>query len=202
VKNVFADIEWHQIDVRIRPGIIEISVDGETHVVTAMPGQLLDDWNPNFRLALGNELSGEKFWLGDIRKAVVRVGDRSFDYLASGALHFPERFKLKNYHAWKVVPFIDVHDVWSAVRDWVINLMGFVPFGWLIVMLRRPLPGFLFAIALSAVISITIETGQLLMFNDRYPSNEDIILNILGAALGAWFATRSPHQQKASCTGV
>lgn len=190
VKNIFADKDWHQINVRIKPGNIEIRVDGDTPIVAAMPDQPLKDWDPYFRIALGNELSSDNPWLGDIRKAVVRVGDASFDYLASGTLRFPERLTLKNYHAWKVVPFVDVHNVWAAVQDWAINLLGFVPFGWLVVMLRRPRPGVFLAIVLSAGISSTLEVGQLLIFSDRYPATEDVIMNTLGAVLGAWLAKR------------
>jgi hypothetical protein len=185
---------WHKIDVRIKPGNIEIRVDGDTSVIAAMPDQPLEDWDPDFRIALGNELSGDYPWLGEIRKAVVRVGDRSFDYLTSGALQFPERFTLKDYHEWKFVPFVDVPYVRAALQDWVINLLGFVPFGWLVVMLRRPRPRVSLAILLSAGVSIAIEAGQLSVFADRFPSTEDIIMNTLGAALGAWVAKRSMHQ--------
>jgi hypothetical protein len=194
VKNVFADLDWHQIDVRIAPGNIEIRVDGETAIIAAMPDQPLKAWDPEYRIALGNELSGDKPWLGDIRKAVVRVGERSFDYLAPGALRFPERFSLKNYHAWKVVPFVDDPDIWAAIRDWAINLLGFVPFGWLVVMLRWPHPGVLLAMVLSAGVSSTIEVGQLLVFSDRFPSTQDIIMNTFGGVLGAWLARRSLYQ--------
>jgi hypothetical protein len=194
VKNALTGPDWHQIDIRIRPGNIEIRVDGDTRVIAAMPDQPLEDWDPDFRIALGNELSGDYPWLGEIRKAVVRVGNRSFDYLASGALHIPERFTLKDYHVLKLVPFVDVPYLWAAVEDWVINLLGFVPFGWLVVMLRRPRPGVSLALLLSAGVSIVIEAGQLSVFSDRFPSTEDIIMNTLGAALGAWVAKRSMYQ--------
>ena len=111
--------------------------------------------------------------------------------MAAGALRFPEQFTLKNYHALKVVPFIDVQYVSVAMRDWTVKLLGFVPFGWLVVMLRRPHSGIFLAIMLSAGLSTTIEAGQLLVFADRFPSTEDIIMNTLGAALGAWLARRS-----------
>lgn len=194
VKNVFTGPDWHQIDVRITPGSIVIHVDEDIAIIEATPEHPLEDWDPDFRIALGNELSGDNPWLGDIRKAVVRVGERSFDYLASGALSFPERFTLKNYHAWKLIPFADVHNLWASVQDWTINLLGFIPFGWLVIILRWPHPGVLLAIALSAGISVTIETGQLLIFSERYPSTQDVMMNTLGGALGAWLARRSMHQ--------
>jgi hypothetical protein len=191
VKNVFSDPGWHQIQVRIRPGNIEIRVDGDTAISAAMPDRPLANWDPGFRIALGNELSGDNPWLGTIRKASARAGASPIDYLSPGALRFPERFTLKNYHAWKIVPFVDIQDTSAAVQDWAINLLGFVPFGWVVVMLRRPRSGVLLAIILSAGISSTIEAGQLLVFAERFPSTQDLIMNTLGGALGAWFATRS-----------
>lgn len=196
VKNVFAGTDWHRIDVRITSRNIEIRVDGDNTITATMRDRLLKNWDPDYRIALGNELSGDNPWLGEIRKAVVRVGNSSFDYLASGALRFPGRFTVKNYHAWEVVPFVDIHDISAAARDWAINLLGFVPFGWIVVMLHRPRSGILLAIILSAGISSTIEAGQLLFFSDRFPSTQDIIMNTLGGALGAWLAKRSTYQPK------
>ena len=72
-----------------------------------------------------------------------------------------------------------------AMRDWTVNLLGFVPFGWLVVRWRCQRPGIFLATVLAAGISTTIEVGQLLIFNDRVPSTEDILMNTLGAALGA-----------------
>jgi len=57
-------------------------------------------------------------------------------------------------------------------------------------MARKPRAGFVLAIVFSAGISLTIETGQLLFFANRVSSIEDFILNVLGAALGAWLAIR------------
>jgi hypothetical protein len=193
VKNIFADSDWHQINVRVTRGITVIRVDGYTRIIAAMPDRLLNNWDPDYRIALGNELSGDRPWLGEIRKAVVRIGDTSFDYLAAGALRFPQRLTVKSSHV-KLVPFVEHQYKWAPVRDWAINLSGFVPFGWLVVMLRWPRSGVFLAIVLSAGVSITIEAGQLLIFAGRNPSTEDIIMNTLGAVLGAWLAKRSMHQ--------
>ncbi len=72
--------------------------------------------------------------------------------------------------------------------DWVINFLGFVPFGWLVGMLRRPGSAILLATLLAAAMSATIETAQLLFLVDRFPSTVDLLLNTLGASVGAWIA--------------
>jgi len=191
VKNVFTDSNWHKIDIRITPRDIEANVDGHTSRIAEISDKALKDWDDNFRVGLGNELSGDYPWLGEIRKAVVRVGDQSVDYLVPEELLYPERFTIKNYHAWKIIPFTDAPNISSALRDWTINLVGFVPFGWLVAKSRQPRQGISLAIVLSATVSFIIELGQLLIFNDRYPSTADVIMNMFGGSVGAWIATRS-----------
>jgi len=128
------------------------------------------------------------------RRPTIRLSD-------PGRTTFSKKFTIKNYHAWKIALFSDVPSL-SALRDWIINLAGFVPFGWLVVKSRQPHPGLFLAIVLSSALSFTIELGQLLLFNDRAPSTEDVIMNTLGAALGAWIATQSALRANAAKTRV
>lgn len=188
IKEVFTDPGWHQIDVRITTKVLEIRVDGDTLATAPMPDQPLESWDPSYRLALGNELSGNRPWLGGIRKAVVRVDTEFFDYLANDALNVPENFTMARDRAIKLVPFVNHQYYRVSFVDWGINFLCFVPFGWLLVMFRRPRSGVFLATLLSAGISATIETTQLLFLVDRFPSTEDLILNTLGGAMGAWLA--------------
>ena len=188
IKDVFSDPDWHQIDIRITSKALEISVDGDTLATAPLPDRPLESWDPGYRLALGNELSGDRPWRGDIRKAVVRIDAKSFDYLAHNALNNTETFTVVKDRVGQLVPFVNHLYSRGIVVDWAINLLGFVPFGWLLVMFRRPRPGVFLATILSAGVSTTIETCQLLFIVDRFPSTEDIILNTLGGAMGAWLA--------------
>jgi VanZ family protein len=188
VEGVFADRGWHQIDIRIAEQVLEIRVDGDTLIIAPMPYRPLEVWDSSYRLALGNELTGDRPWLGEIRKAVVRVGDESFDYLTPDSLHVPEKVSVEKVRVGQIVPFSNHQINRGMVVDWMVNLLGFVPFGWLVGMLRRPRPGMLLATILAAGISTTIETSQLLFLVDRFPSTEDLILNTLGGTLGAWIA--------------
>ncbi|MGB5450336.1 MAG: VanZ family protein [Woeseiaceae bacterium] len=188
IKEVFNDPGWHQIDVRITSKALEISVDGDILAIAPMPDQPFESWDPSFRLALGNELSGNRPWLGSIRKAVVRVGNEFFDYLANDALNVPEIFTMSSDRVIKLVPFLNYQYYRARFIDWGTNFMCFVPFGWLLVMFRKPRSGVFLATLLSAGVSATIETTQLLFLIDRFPSTEDLILNTLGGAMGAWLA--------------
>jgi len=188
IKEVFTDSEWHQIDVRVTSSLLEVHVDGETLAAAPLPDQHLERWDHSYRLALGNELTGDRPWLGYIRKAVVRIGAKSFDYLVSDVLYVPETFTVVKHRAIKLVPFIRDSHYRASFMDWEINLLMFVPLGWLLVMFRRPRPSVFLATILSASVSTTIEITQLLFLADRFPSTEDLILNTLGGAMGAWLA--------------
>lgn len=188
IKRVFADPGWHQINIRITEHVLEIRVDRDTLVIAPMPYRPLQVWDSSYRLALGNELSGDRPWRGDIRKAVVRVGDKAFDYLASDSLHIPDKFSVERARVSQIAPITNHQFNRAIAVDWALNFLGFVPFGWLLGMLRRPRPAILLATLFAAGISTTIETSQLLFLVDRSPSTEDLILNTLGGALGAWIA--------------
>jgi len=190
VKDVFDDLDWHQVDVVINGQVLKIRVDGKVSVATSIPDRPLQNWDIGYRLVLGNEFTGDRPWLGDIRQAVVRVDGRSFDYLSPGALVFPEKLATTSNVVAKLIPFVDSTFSRATVSDWVVNFIGFVPLGWLVIMARKPRPGFLRAIVFAAGVSLIIETGQLLIFTSRVPSTEDLILNTLGAAVGAWLAKR------------
>jgi glycopeptide antibiotics resistance protein len=100
----------------------------------------------------------------------------------------PEKFSVEKSRVGQIAPFAKHQINRSIALDWAVNLLGFVPFGWLVGMLRRPRSGIFLATILAAGISATIETSQLLFLVDRFPSTEDLILNTLGGAVGAWIA--------------
>lgn len=69
--------------------------------------------------------------------------------------------------------------------DYMINLFGFIPYGLVIFYLNSG-RSWMFATSLCLGLSLTIETGQLLVFTDRVPSLVDLALNTLGGMFGAW----------------
>jgi hypothetical protein len=52
---------------------LRIEVDGKTCLRKTLPMAPLVDWNPNYLLAVGNELTTDRRWLGTIEQASVRV---------------------------------------------------------------------------------------------------------------------------------
>jgi len=188
IKDVFSEPGWRRIEIFVTGKVLEIHVDGDLPVIERLTDQPLDVWDSGYRLALGNELTGDRPWLGEIRKAVVRVGDQSFNYLPPGALHIAKKYSETTAKMAHFLLFSKLQFNNTSLMDWVINFLGFVPFGWLVGMLRRPGSGILLATLLAAGMSATIETSQLLFLVDRFPSIVDLILNTFGAFAGAWIA--------------
>jgi hypothetical protein len=193
IKNFFSSPGWHKIDVGITPTSISIQVDSDVVRTVCLPDSSLTEWSPHYRLALGNELTGNRAWLGDIRKAVVTVGNERFDYLLAGALYIPTHFTVpdKYFHERSVqlIPFVRDNFRADDFKDWAQNLLGFIPLGWLIALVRTPRPSVFVASVLCAALSVTIELGQIFL-PTRIPSADDLILNALGGAIGAWLAKR------------
>lgn len=73
------------------------------------------------------------------------------------------------------------------------NIALFVPFGWLVPMLWPRLRSFWTIVLLAAVTSLAIEVSQRLFIDGRQSSVDDVILNTVGALVGAvmFFAPRN-----------
>ncbi len=181
VEDVFGSTEWRSVRIRIAEQRLRIEVDGEVRLDEALPPDALGMWDPSYPLALGNELTGRRAWLGSIRKAQVRVGPRTTDYVRTQDLYAP--FWVRRPVHWEGVPF-ELH---FDLRDILLNLLGFLPFGALLAW--RGSTSILRAALWSGLWSLLLETGQL-AFAARNPSVQDWVLNIVGGALGAWWAHR------------
>ncbi|MEA3437219.1 MAG: hypothetical protein U9R43_12195, partial [Thermodesulfobacteriota bacterium] len=68
IKKFFLESGWHSIDVLVTGKTLEIHVDEDSLVIERLTDQALDAWDSGYRLALGNELTGDRPWLGEIRK--------------------------------------------------------------------------------------------------------------------------------------
>ncbi len=182
INHVFADTGWHKLLVRITREQVEIRADAVA--LTLPASDPLATWDKRYLLTLGNERAGTLPWLGEIR--AVRVDARgSYDILAAGSLHIPPRYQIRRDYPPRLIPFIHTPVKPGVVLDWLLNLAGFMPLGWLLFRLAGGKWGLLLATLAGAGISAAIEGGQLWLFAHRVPSTEDLILNTLGSVLGA-----------------
>jgi hypothetical protein len=186
VEGVFAQPGWHRIELSIASGLLTVITDGREVFRQALPPKPLSNWSPGYQLALGNQLDFSRPWLGKMRTAGVFVAGRHYDYTLPDALETPATYRpplANRYVQW--LPLSNLKNGSSAVIDHALNLCGFIPFGMILAMLlQRPRSLYAFA-AICCAMSLSIEAGQLFIA-PRRPSIDDLLLNTLGGALGAW----------------
>lgn len=183
VRNVFGAERWIDIRIVVDPGSLRAEVDGELRLRDDLSAAPLRNWDRSYHLALGNELTGNRPWLGEIRRAVVRTAEDLVDYVEPGVLEVPSQI----FYVRKLPVMALFQDV--RPRDAVINLVGFVPLGLLLGLWARRtgrLSGWA-AMAFVFATSLAIETLQL-GIPKREPSFDDLIFNTLGGAAGIGLA--------------
>ena len=182
IADVFATPDWRDLAVEIAPGELRVEVDGELRARTTLPEAPLRNWNHGYPLALGNELTHDRAWLGAIRRAVVSGAHGAVDYATPGVLDVPQRF-WRAIGPTTIVPFGE-----RSFRDAALNLAGYLPLG-LFLGAWAGSRGWRAAwpIGLVFLISASFETLQFVVA-DRHPSTTDLLLNTLGGALGALLA--------------
>jgi hypothetical protein len=185
--NVFTTRDWVEIRLRVEPGQLRVAINGEPRVWMAFPEVLFEDWDQSYRLALGNELTLNRPWVGEIARAEVRVGETVVDYAKPGVLEIPATLP-------GVVPELDLVPFRGILlQDGLLNVIMFVPLGvlagiWIGVRRGRgKWPAFAFAVGFVALFSSTLEVLQL-GIPERFTSFDDVILNTLGGAFGVLLA--------------
>jgi len=190
VPGVLGDGESHDIRVTIAGNRFQADVDGQEVLRDTFPENPLGSWDPGFRLLLGNEVGGQRPWLGEIRRATVRVGGKAFEYAEKGALIIPEHYWAMGPAATEAEPGPVAHagraigpQAGGGLPDWIVNLFGFLPLGGLLVLMWRRLT-IAGAVSLCVLASLLIETGQFFVAG-RDPELCDLLMNTLGGFAGA-----------------
>jgi hypothetical protein len=184
LRHVFQAGKWVAIDLRLRPGRLTVAIDGAQELAATLPTSVLGTWDPGFGLALGNEMTCDRPWLGDIRKAVMTGPEGAIDYARIEQVDVPATCTLYR-HPPKLVPLVPLN-----LKDALLNTVMYLPLGCLLglMMRRRNRHTFAVLVLVIAGISLSFETLQLLL-PSRFPSVDDIIFNTLGGALGLAFGT-------------
>lgn len=181
LADVFEAGRWVTIELQLRPGRLTIAIDGVQELAAALPPVVLGSWNSRFGLALGNEMTCNRPWLGTIRKALITGPDDARDYALAGQADNPPHCSVTR-HPPKLVPLYPLDRV-DAVR----NTLMYLPLGCLLGLLVATRSARTFGMLVMAVagISVGFETAQLFL-ESRFPSIDDVIFNSLGGALGVW----------------
>lgn len=177
LPGVFAGPGWVDIELWVEPGRAILRA-GDATAERSIPQDPLRVWSLDQRLALGNDVSGHRPWLGEIARATVETPGGSVNALDPAELRFPEAF-------WSVgrepmlVPFRD-----ASRDDMILNLALYAPLGALFALLfeRSTRHVFWVGSGFILVMSSGLEIAQL-FFERRNPSVTDALLNTIGGAL-------------------
>jgi VanZ family protein len=188
VRSVFQPMQWRAVQVVVDQSRLTVRVDGRQVLSRPLPASMFQNWNRDFLFAMGNELSMDRPWLGEIAYASVDVGGESFNCLAPGAIDFPDGF-------WKGLKFQYMTPERARVRDMLLNFLCFIPLGFVLAMSRANRPAVLRAVVVCAVASLLVESAQIL-FAYRMPSASDWAANTFGGLIGslvAWCVAAGFH---------
>jgi len=185
VHDFFDSKSQRRIDLLIDGNEVRLTLDGSEVLADSLPKDALRAWDSDFRVALGNELTWDRPWLGQIAVAVIGVGAEEFDLLRTDTMELPSGFWSGN--DWRFFHPRSLFSLDYSSTDLVLNFLCFVPAGFLLVMIRSRPGSVAFALRVVAVGSFFVESVQI-CFAGRYPSAIDWILNVLGTGFGAWLA--------------
>src|SRR5688572_5536027 len=101
-------------------------------------------------------------------------------------------FNYTDHSHWNVIQWTPFVTPPQRIRDWVVNLLLYVPFGYLIARQRQD--GHLWrAILCSGLLSFATETTQM-WSHTRFPSTTDLACNVCGAIVGVRLALARAHK--------
>lgn len=181
LTNVLPAGEWVAIDLGIRARRLTIAIDGKQKLEAVLPPSVLATWNSSYGLALGNEMTCNRPWLGEIRKAVIAGPGGATDYALAAQAQAPATCWTMS-HPPKLVPLLELN-----LQDALINTLMYLPLGCLLGLMVRGRGALTFGmlVLMVAGVSLAFETAQLLL-PSRFPSIDDVIFNTLGGMLGIW----------------
>jgi hypothetical protein len=187
VAGVVRPHHWISVDVLLSGDRLRIEVGGRPRLATRIPTGTPSAWGPA-EIALGDAVHGGNPWQGEIRQAEVRAGGYAVNYVRPGALPVPESYFYSPDH---IEPF-PPPDLSQWLRA-VVDLLTFIPAGFLIAWSRRPPIRPVPATLLSAALAVALAAGKFL-FHQRHTSVANVVGQVIGAVLGglvAWGLART-----------
>jgi hypothetical protein len=182
IGGVFQPQQWTSVNVMLQHGDLRIDVDGRTRLSEHLPTDALGVWSEG-RIALGDEVNGGSPWHGQVRVAQVRTPRHTVDYVSPGALSIPASYP---YLPDRVEPFP------PGLEDWLtafLDMLSFIPLGFLVVLARRPPRPPVPATLVVAVLAVALAAGKFL-FHGRHAAVLNIVLEATGGLLGVLLAWR------------
>lgn len=192
VADVFAPStlgEWRHVVVDLRGGRVVVELDGETVLdEPADPG----GWDPAYRFSLGDEATGRRAWVGELRDVEVTTPAHQVDVLASGSLDGGSGIVWRDRV--RYLTSLDSHDPFALT---VVRFLVFVPVGLALgLLLRRR-----WAVVGVVVISVALMAGKLFVAG-RHPRLGDALVCVVGGLAGLALAARGERAQAPPATAA
>jgi hypothetical protein len=193
LHGVLQPQRWNTVDVILQRGALRIDVDGRTRLAEHLPGDSAQVWSPG-QIALGDEVHGGGPWQGQIRLAQVRTPRYAVDYVHPRALLIPASYLYLPDH---VEPFPPMNrGQWTRA---FLDMLSFIPVGFLIVLSRRPSIRPIPATMLAVALALALAAGKFL-FQGRHTSLANLVMETLGSLLGACLASWLTHASHRAAT--
>ena len=186
VDGVLRPRHWNTVEVTLQHQEMRITVNGRTRLTRRLPADPARAWGQG-RIVLGDEVHGGRGWQGTIQHAEVRTYGYAADYVRPGALSIPQRYLYFPDHSQPFLP--------TDAQEWLIlfaEMLSFVLVGFLVAWARRPPFGLASATFLATGFAVLLTVGKLLIYG-RHISGADILVEAIGALLGASAAVRMAH---------
>ena len=196
VPRVFAERRWRHLRLAIEDDRIEIRVDDRLEAETALPEGTLKTWDPDHRLALGDEVIGGRPWRGELRRARVHVAGRVVDLLEASEIETPAQYwywpkRLRRSQRWRREELIP--GAW--------HLVSLIPLGFAVARLWRGSRPLLAAGGASLGLSLLLLGGKIVL-SGRHPYVYDVVAQTCGGFLGGWLALGRSGRRRGSREGL
>ena len=188
IKNVFITSEKINILIKISNRNLNIFVNGAKRLTTKLPQDALSNWDIDYKLALGNELTFNRPWVGKIYKAAISTTTRSIDYISNSKLHTPNIYTPTDKKQISLSIFDHPGNVYNRLYDYVINFFSFFMFGGLLRFFFDKKISYKHLITVCVFLSLSIEIGQLFL-ETRNTAIHDFVLNSAGGIGGIIFSS-------------
>ncbi len=186
VSGVFEGGRSIELLVQLRPGRLQVDIDGAPAIDSPLPDNALSTWNDGYRLALGNEVVGLRGWNGTIERAVILTPAYRDNLLAPGNLQIPEQWWQIPVRLRVASSDIRPEDVFAAL----LHFLAFVPIGYAVIgTFAQPGGRLLWPMALIFALALGIEASKVLI-EGRHPTALNLAANFLGGSAGAFAALR------------
>ncbi len=186
IRDIFREANaLTSIEVEVLKNKLDVYVNSELRLSQSLRTSPFRFWDTSFGIALGNEHTWERPWLGEIHSARVSAGAQEIDVLDRDHLSKPgfadqliRRFSL----------------ITDQAGDLIVNLLAMVPIGFVTAWAFRR-HHVARSMALWLIVATCAEAAQVLL-PGRYPALSDLVLNVVGVGLGAWLWIRLSRAQQ------